>query len=316
MQKNKLILSGILVIILLGIFCLEMIKKETNLSEEYTEVNLNEREVYKDTIVQTSLGNPKQCLTVSIEDSKVKFLFLEEEIEKEIPNEKITSLSNSSSCGRYFDSAIYALTEQKNVYQMKIEYDENEELIQKSLQNNFEKIYDGSKLLKGDELSFISLNSSATPTTCYQKDTYLKLNGKVYNFLGEPYIKSGPARNYSVGYCGTVRYNFDGTLELNKYDGSNLKVKNTEGKEIKVLLYGKEKNQDYVLDEEGNEYYFDIYSEICEKNGVLNPTDKKEILKIGKKGLEYEILFTNHERKYVTIESGWSVFDIINRFDF
>ena len=65
-----------------------------------------------------------------------------------------------------------------------------------------------------------------------------------------------------------------------------------------------------------SEYYFDIYSEICEKNGVLNPTDKKEILKIGKKGLEYEILFTNHERKYVTIESGWSVFDIINRFDF
>jgi len=99
-----------------------------------------------------------------------------------------------------------------------------------------------------------------------------------------------------------------------------------KGTEIKSIRNGKAQLKDsYAILKNGEVFLLNMHISAYEKGNIFNHEEtrtrklllhKKEILKIGKKGLEYEILFTNHERKYVTIESGWSVFDIINRFDF
>ena len=92
-----------------------------------------------------------------------------------------------------------------------------------------------------------------------------------------------------------------------------MKVKNNEGKEIKALLIGNlNDTTDYLLDEEENEYILkrDLYTEVYENNGILNITNKKKILKIGrqeynyeKNGFPYEIIFKNNEKKQIMISN-------------
>lgn len=76
------------------------------------------------------------------------------------------------------------------------------------------------------------------------------------DFSKTPYIEAIPTRTIEIGEAGILKYNYDGTIEIENKKGKKQKVVNNEGKEIKALFIGSwNGSQNYILDEEGNEYH-------------------------------------------------------------
>lgn len=324
MKKKQMTMTMILSGFLILLFCFFTLKNWLNkaeLSEGYEEINLKELEVYKESPNQTIIEiNDPELESISIQDGKLKIKSTMKEIEKEIPNETITSIVSDSRCGYQLRSYLYILTNKNNVYKSALLRDEKSNILLEGFQEEWKKIYEGKEK---EQISLIQLSSNIKYTTCGDSDVYLKINGKVTDFSGNPYTEAIPTKTFLIGENGTLKYNYDGILEFETDEGRIMKVKNNEGKEIKALLIGNlNDTTDYLLDEEENEYILkrDLYTEVYENNGILNITNKKKILKIGrqeynyeKNGFPYEIIFKNNEKKQIMISNEfYSRYEKIN----
>ena len=327
MKKKKnitiMLLSGVSIVL---ICCLAMKEwvKQVKLTDGFQEINIQERERYTETPNNTSLEiNNSDLKSISVEEGKLKIKLAKEEIEKTIPEESITSILSDSSCLRTLRSYLYVLTDKKNVYKSELLVQENTyKFLKENVQKEWKKVFDGTQLKENDTISFLSLKSDSEFTTCATFDVYLKINDKVMDFSKTPYIEAIRTRTIEITEGGILKYNYDGTIEIETNDGKIQKVQNNEGKEIKALFIGSlNGSQDYILDEEGNEYHLkkDLWTDFVENNGVLEIAKKNQILKIGKqdynyetKGYRYEVIFKNKEKKQIIVEAGHSVFEEIN----
>ncbi|MCI9280059.1 MAG: hypothetical protein HFJ02_04605 [Bacilli bacterium] len=227
-----------------------------------------------------------------------------------IEGEKIIGISSDWGCG-YVNIIrhLYILTENNNVYKSSLIYNkEQDSYVNNSLKKEFEKIFDGSDL-KNDKVSLVRLNSENKFSTCLELiEVYLKIGDKVVDFNGKDYKEVIPNRAFLIGDEDTLIYEFSGIIKT-----KNKVLKNTNNEPIEFIICSGDGT--YLIDKDENEYILEkkIYDLMNDDsfNGVVIPSNKIKILKIGKKGLSYEFIFDNNTKKKINIDAQWSLFEEI-----
>ncbi len=325
MKKSYIIFTLIvLFVFLIGGVCFFTHSLTTNESNQETEENLFDGFVEQDLSVflrypETS-GNDftfgtyadlNKQYQASILDGilNIQDLDTKEEVNIQLENEKIVKIAFTTGCGmsEFYGTSMYVLTEKNNVYKSK-DFEE-----ESPLEITFSKVYDGEDISKSAEVDLVALSNQDGFITCLVRDVYLKVDDEVYTFDGQNYFDVVHVRNASIGNQGTLYYYFDGTIGLEE-DGVVHYIQDTNGKKVSFLLLGMNENQGYLLDQDGNEYFFDgdYYSYFYSlTNYMIVSTNEGNLLKVSKKGTEYLIQFMDNETRHITSEDYNNVFSNI-----
>lgn len=120
-----MLLSVVSIVLICCMAMKERMEKE-KLTEEFQEINIQEKELYKETSNIMALEiNSSDLKSISVEEGKLKIKLAKKEIEKTIPEEEITNILSDSNCGCLLRSYLYILTDKKNVYKSELLIQEN-----------------------------------------------------------------------------------------------------------------------------------------------------------------------------------------------
>lgn len=120
-----MLLSVVSIVLICCMAMKERMEKE-KLTEGFQEINIQEKELYKETSNIMALEiNSSDLKSISVEEGKLKIKLAKEEIEKTIPEEEITNILSDSNCGSLLRSYLYILTDKKNIYKSELLIQEN-----------------------------------------------------------------------------------------------------------------------------------------------------------------------------------------------
>ncbi len=325
-MNKKIVMISLLGLLL--IFCAVFIMKQApkdlkteesivTLSLGFEEIDFKNQNLYKN---QETLKEIQFFLSQNNEAINSAKVLEDGTLEIQINNEKpfiiaiegenIIGISSDWGCGDInVIKYLYVLTENNNVYKSALIYNkEQDSYNNNSLKKEFEKIFDGSDIKK-DKVSLVRLNSENKFSTCLEFiEVYLKISDKVVDFNGKDYKEVIPNRAFIIGDKDTLIYEFSGIIKT-----KHKVIKNTNNEPIEFIICSSDGT--YLIDKDENEYILEknIYDLMNDDsfNGVVIPSNKIKISKIGKKGLNYEFIFDNNTKKKIDIDAQWSLFEEI-----